>query len=88
MIEPILITLGMANFVDLLFSKFQVWEKLFEWSFKGKSKFLYDLFSCRLCTIFHLSWIVTVIYGLVAGFFWALLLVPYIICGITTIIKK
>lgn len=78
MIEQLITIIGIVVFIDLLFGKWEIWNKLYEWSTKSKSKFIYKLFKCRFCLMFHLSFITTLIYASVFGFSHEQIFIPLI----------
>jgi len=89
MIQSVLIVACLVYFVDAMFFKFNVWENIKVFGANNaKSMFIFKLSFCRFCLMFHIGWIITVLYGLFFGFEWSLLLVPFIVAGLTRIIER
>ena len=55
MIKQIIILIGFLGMMDALFTKWGVWHKIEEITMDQKYRFIYDLGSCRLCLMFHIS---------------------------------
>ena len=81
MLKTIFVVLGLVMFTDALMEKWKIWDRLARWATKGTSKFFFSLIMCRFCVMFHLSWIITLIYVIVNGFWWGVLIVPFVVSG-------
>lgn len=82
MIEAIFVVLGLVMFTDALMDKWKIWDRLAKWAMKFPVKFFFLLLMCRFCMMFHLSWIITLVYGAANGFSWRLLIAPAIVSGL------
>jgi len=88
MITTIIIILGLLYFIDAIFDKFFIWEKIENEGMKAGLKIIYDLSQCRFCLMFHIAWIMTVFYGAIAGFKTELIIVPFVVLGLTRLKEK
>jgi len=86
--ENIIIILGLLYFIDALLDKFLIWNWIERKGSKVKFKFMYLLSQCRFCIMFHIGWILTLIYGAITVFKIELIVVPFVISGLTRIIEK
>ena len=84
----IIIVLGIVNFLDGLFQKWNIWNWLSKIGSETSSRFIYDLTTCKICLTFHLSILVTLLMGASCGFEWGLFTVPFVVVGLTTLLKK
>ena len=87
MAQIIFVIYGLILFINALFEKWGWWEKLALIGSVAKIKTFYELTQCRFCLLFHISWIITLIYGILFGLKWELLLVPFVVSGLTTLKK-
>tara|TARA_R110000851_G_scaffold108617_1_gene230032 strand:- start:18274 stop:18549 length:276 start_codon:yes stop_codon:yes gene_type:complete len=85
MIEKTFVILGLVLFLNQLFEKLKIWEWIQERGSISRSEFIYKLTSCRFCLIFHLSWILTLVSSVFGGFSWDVLIVPFVVSGLTQI---
>lgn len=83
MIQTILIVFGLLHFVDAMFRKFSVYEKIEYLGSRSKFRIIYDLICCRFCIQFHLCWMLTITLGAFSGFSFDLLVVPFVVLGLT-----
>lgn len=88
MIQTIFVVFGLLYFVEALFSKWNWWEMLEEKSIHVKHRVIYDLLNCRFCLMFHLSWMITIVYGQMTSFSWDLVIVPFVVGGLTRLKEK
>lgn len=86
--ERIIIILGLLYFIDAMFDKFFIWRKMEEVSRFAPNRFVYKLMNCRFCLMFHMTWIITVIYGTATSFEMKLLLVPFVVIGLSRLKEK
>lgn len=87
-LEAVLIIFGLIQFVDVILTKFDLWDLVQRWGSNSDSELMFQLTSCRFCLWFHLGWILTVVFGIFTGFEWWLLVVPFIVSGLTSLISK
>jgi hypothetical protein len=87
MLQSILIVACLVYFVDALFFKWHIWEKIKVWGSYSKIMWLFELSFCRFCLMFHIGWVLTVLYGIAFGFEWSLLIVPFVVSGLTRMIE-
>lgn len=87
MAQIIFVIYGFILFINALFEKWGFWDKLALIGSVSKLKWFYQLTQCRFCLLFHLSWIITLIYGFMFGLKWELLLVPFVVSGLLTLKK-
>lgn len=85
MIENIIVVLGLVLFVLALFDKFYVWDKIGEFGAKSGIKIVYQLSQCQFCLIFHVSWIITLIYLSITGLNLGIFVIPFVVSGIITL---
>lgn len=83
MIDCIIIIAGIIGFLTALFDKKNIWDTLSRKSMKVKSKALFTFLNCSFCFMFHVGWILTVIYGCFMGFFWWMIFIPFLVSGLT-----
>jgi hypothetical protein len=88
MIQTILVVYGLLYFIDSLFDKWNTWERIAEFGSTAKHKFIYDLCFCRFCLMFHLAWMITILYGAFSSFSFDLVAVPFVVSGLTRLIEK
>jgi hypothetical protein len=88
MLQSILIVAFLVYFIDAIFVKHHVWEKIKVWGSYAKIQFLFELSFCRFCLMFHIGVIITVFYGFVFGFDWTLIIVPFAVAGLTRLIER
>lgn len=88
MIQKILVIFGLVLFVNQLFIKKGIWTKIQERGSISRFEWIYKLTSCKFCLIFHLCWMVTFFYGVFNGFEWCLLIVPFVVSGLTRLMTK
>lgn len=88
MIQEIFVVLGTVMFTDALFEKWNVWELLSKIAMRSKQKFFFLLLLCKFCMMFHLSWMLTVVYGLFGGFSPTLFVVPVVVSGLIHLKSK
>lgn len=88
MIESIFIILGLALFFEALFEKEGFWDLFEKIGSKSNSKFVFSLLSCRFCMMFHITSLITIVFGLMNGFFWGLMVVPFVVNGFIHLKKK
>lgn len=88
MIQTIFVVLGLTYLVDALFDKWNVWGWIVENGVNTKSKFIFELSICRFCLMFHLSWMITILYGAFSSFSCDLIIVPFIVGGLTRLNEK
>ena len=88
MIQIVFVVLGLVYFIDALFTKWNWWDKLAQIIIKVKYKFVYELLNCRFCLMFHLSCMVTIVYGTINGFSNDLFLVPILVSGLINLKEK
>lgn len=89
MLEKIIILLGILYFTDALFVKWNIWSKLEMITMKSPVKFFFDLITCRLCSIFHLSSILTITMAIVFfGFTWDLIWINFVVVGLFKIVDR
>ena len=88
MIQTIFVVLGLLHFLDGLFEKWNWWNLLGEKCIHAKHKLIFDLCFCRFCLLFHLSWIITILYGAFSSFSFDLVIVPFIVSGLTRLKEK
>jgi len=88
MISAILIVFGLLHFTDAIFKKHSIYERIELLGAMSKSKFIYNLTFCRFCLQFHLCWIITIIYGAFSAFSFDLLVVPFVVLGLTHKFKE
>ncbi|QHB40979.1 hypothetical protein HWC99_gp48 [Flavobacterium phage vB_FspS_tant8-1] len=86
--EKIFVILGLVHFVNALFEKWGIWDKLLLVGSISKNRFFYDLTQCRFCLLFHLSIIFTLIHSICFGFNIHDLLIPFVVLGLTQLIIK
>lgn len=82
-IQSIIIITGLVMFLNEMFVKFNVYGFMEKMAADAKTKFMNELLQCRFCIRFHLTWITTIAYGGFCGFFWLLVVVPFVVSGIT-----
>lgn len=82
MVQEIFVVLGIVGFTDAIFEKWSIWSWLSKTASMSKYKFFFYLLICRFCMMFHISWMITVIYGLFDGFSWRLVVVPMVVSGL------
>lgn len=85
--EKIFVILGLVHFVDAIFEKWGIWDKLLLIGAMVKNRFFYDLTQCRFCLRFHLSVLFTLIHSIFFGFNIQDLLIPFVVLGLTNLIK-
>lgn len=83
MIECIIIIAGIIGFLKALFDKKNIWDILHRKSMKVKTKALYTVLNCSFCFMFHVGWILVLIYGIFSGFYWWMIFVPFLVSGLT-----
>ena len=88
MIQSIFVVLGLLHFTDNLFDKWGVWERVAKFGAKSKHIFIYKLCFCHFCLLFHIGWIITIIYGAFLSFSFDLMVVPFVVSGLTRLIVK
>lgn len=88
MTQTILAVLGLLYFTDALFDKWNVWERIAEFGSRSKHKLVFDLCFCRFCLMFHIGWMITIVYGAIYAFSVDLLIVPFVVIGLTRLIEK
>lgn len=88
LLQTIFVVTGLVLFIDVLFEKWDVWGHLDWLASKTSTEFIYTMLTCRFCVLFHVGWILTIIYGLFAGFSGALLIVPFVVGGFIHLINK
>lgn len=88
MIEAIFVVVGLVLFFNQLFEKWGIWDWIQKEGSESNFETIFKLTSCRFCLLFHLSWIVTLIYGCFNSFGWSLLIVPFIVSGLISIFFK
>lgn len=86
--ERIIIILGIIYFIDALLEKFNIYGWFMLKAMKSPIKLIYDLSCCKFCIMFHLTWIITFIYGAITGFSLSLVVVPFVVSGLIRIIEK
>jgi hypothetical protein len=88
MIQSIFVVLGLVYFLDALFDKWGVYEMIAQYGSKAKRKFIYDLCFCRFCQLFHIGSFITIVYGVFSAFSFDLVIVPFVVSGLTRLIEK
>lgn len=84
MIQIILVVYGLVLFVNALFEKWGLWDKIALLGAVCKHKKIYELAQCRFCLLFHTGWIITLIYCLFNGFEAGFLITPFVVTGLIT----
>lgn len=82
MIECIIIIAGIIGFLTAMFDKKNIWDTLSRKSMKVKSKALFAFLNCSFCFMFHVGWLLTVLYGTFVGFKWWMIIVPFVVSGL------
>lgn len=88
MITAIFIVFGLLHFFDAIFKKHSVYDWIEFHGAKSKSRFIYKLTFCRFCLQFHFAWILTIVYGAFSSFSFDLVVVPFVVLGLTHKFQK
>jgi hypothetical protein len=88
MIEKIFVIFGLVLFLNRLFEKLFVWEWIQKIGSESSSENIFKLTSCRFCLLFHCSVIITLIYSCFGSFGWDVLIVPFVVSGLTQLYFK
>lgn len=88
MILSIITVFGLMLFAEALLDKWGFYSAMYDYAAKTKTRFIFDLLTCNFCVRFHIVWIITVIYGAVAGYEWHLFAVPFVVSGFLTLKKS
>lgn len=88
MIQSILVVACLVYFIDALLVKWHGWEKIKIWGSYSSILWIFELSFCRFCLMFHIGWILTILYGFIFGFEWTLILVPFVVSGLTRLIER
>lgn len=83
--EKYIIIFGLTLFLYNLGLKLGFWSFMEQRASRTTIMFLHKLYQCPWCMMFHVSWMVTIIYGAIAGFDISLLLLPFINAGLLTL---
>jgi hypothetical protein len=81
MIEAIFVVFGLVMFTDAMFVKFDIWSDFLQYAQNAPFKWMFELFTCRFCVLFHIGWMWTIVFGIMGSFSWPLLIVPFIVGG-------
>lgn len=88
MIELFLIVLGLVAFVDVIFNKYDVWQKIeiviLRLAEKTKIRLFFELAFCVFCQRFWIGVLATITFSILLGFNWTHILVPFMVAGIYT----
>lgn len=88
MIEAIFVVMGFVIFLDKLFEKWFIWDEIEKCGSESNFEWFFNLTRCRFCLLFHLSWIVTLIYAGFNPFGWGIFAVPFVVSGLIQLILK
>ena len=88
MIEKTLVVLGLVLFMNQLFEKKEIWNWIQQRGSISRSEWIFKLTSCRFCLLFHIAWMLTLVYSVFNSFEWDMLMVPFIVSGLTQIMFK
>ncbi len=83
MIECILVITGLIIFTKAIFDKKGTWNIIMKHGSKSKLKFIYKLTHCKFCMMFHTGVLLTIFYGLFFGFYHWMIIVPFVVSGLT-----
>lgn len=83
--EKIILILGLLLFIEALFIKWNVYNKIAQLGASQKSKFFYNLCTCMFCLRFHFSVIITLIVIIFAGYYQEALITPFVVTGLSTL---
>jgi len=88
MIESIFVVMGLTMFVNQIFEKYGIFEWIQKVGSGSSSETIFQLTSCRFCLLFHLSWMITLVYCLFNDVGWSILIVPFVVSGLIQIFFK
>jgi hypothetical protein len=88
MIEKIFVILGLVLFLNQLFEKLFVWDWIQKFGSESSSETIFKLTSCRFCLLFHFTVIITLIYSCFGSISWDVLIVPFVVSGLTQLYFK
>jgi len=83
--EKYIILFGITLFLYNLGLKLGFWYFMEQLSGRMTIRLLHQLLQCPWCMMFHVSWILTIIYGILFGFDYSLLTLPFINAGLLTL---
>lgn len=84
----LVIILGLTAFAEALASKFWIWDLLERKGAESGSQLIYELFSCRLCLSFWTGTLITIVASLIAGPELIHLMIPFVVSGILTHLRR
>ncbi len=83
--EKYIILFGLTLFIYNLGLKLGFWLFMEQLSGRVTVRVLHQLLQCHWCMMFYVSWIITIFYGLIVGFDFSLLPLPFINAGLLTL---
>lgn len=84
--EKYIILFGLTLFLYNLGIKLGFWSYMEQTAARRTTiLFFHKLFQCPWCMMFHVSWMITIIYGAFVGFDISLLPLPFINAGLLTL---
>lgn len=83
LLQTIFVVLGLTLFINALMEKWNLWDDIARFGSNSKSKFFYQLTTCRFCLLSHIGLVVTCIVGIFGGLSvsWSVLIVPMVVSG-------